>query len=231
MTQTQRNSSGSPSGGHESKAQATREQASNVGQNAAQAGGEVAQAAGQQGKEVAAETNRQAHNLLDQASSQLKEQADAQQKRAAEGLRALGDELQSMSSRSEEQGPATDLVRRASGTVHQAADWLEQREPGAVVNEVRDFARRHPGTFLAGAALAGVLAGRLTRNLAGTGGTASDGGGGGPDRTPQPDTAPSTTPPAAPEPTGQPARTAPAGETVHGSGSTPSGATRGEVKP
>jgi hypothetical protein len=35
-----------------------------------------------------------------------------------------------------------------------------------VVEEVRNFARRRPGTFLTGAVIVGVLAGRLTRNMA-----------------------------------------------------------------
>ncbi|MEK8109106.1 phage holin family protein [Micromonospora sp. M12] len=47
----------------------------------------------------------------------------------------------------------------------QAAGWLDEREPGEVLDEVRTYARRNPGTFLAGAAVAGLLVGRLTRGL------------------------------------------------------------------
>ncbi|GAB3976958.1 hypothetical protein GCM10027615_47830 [Plantactinospora veratri] len=111
---------------------------------------------------------------MGQASAQLKEQASAQQHRAASGLRALGDELQAMSERSEQQGVGKDLVRHAADRVQRAAQWLDQREPGMVLNDVRDYARRNPGLFLAGAAVAGVLAGRLTRTrdaLQGGGGT------------------------------------------------------------
>jgi hypothetical protein len=50
--------------------------------------------------------------------------------------------------------------------VHGVAGWLESREPGDLVAEVRSYARRNPGTFLVGAALLGVVAGRLTRNVA-----------------------------------------------------------------
>ncbi|HEX2772971.1 MAG TPA: hypothetical protein VHN18_11155 [Micromonosporaceae bacterium] len=145
--------------------QAAREQTSNVRQGTAHAGGAVAQSAVGQGKEVAAETGRQAHNLIGQASSELREQADVQQKRVAGGLRALGDEFQTMAGCDGQQGMASDLARQASNRAHQAADWLEQREPGVVVEEVRDYARHHPGMFLAGAAVAGMLAARLTRNL------------------------------------------------------------------
>jgi hypothetical protein len=221
---TQVETGGSTSGGRESKVQAAREQTSTVGQSAAQAGGKVAQTVAGQGREVAAESGRQARNLLDEASSQLKEQADAQQKRAAHSLRALGDELQSMSTREAEQGPATDLVRRASGTVRQAADWLEQREPGTVVNEVREFARRRPGVFLAGAALAGVLAGRLTRNLGGAGDGGPDGGAG---------TQPASGGPGAEsaEQTGDSAQTGDAqdGESWQEPGAVPEGSSQDEV--
>jgi gas vesicle protein len=163
MTQ---NESGAPSSGAQSKVQATREQTSQVGHSAVQAGAGVAKTAGEQGRNVAAETGRQARHLLDETTTQLRERADAQQKRTAAGLRTLADELQSMASQNQQQGPATDMVRRASGTAHQAADWLEHRQPGDVVNELRDYARRHPGMFLAGALAAGVLAGRMARDLA-----------------------------------------------------------------
>ena len=163
---TQRESAPPTSDGRGPQVQEARTQAVNVGQGAAQTGGQVARNAVGQGKETAAEARQQARNLFGEASEQLKEQADAQQKRAATGLRSLSDELQAMSSRSEQQGMATELARQASDRAGQAADWLEHREPGMVVEEIRDYARRHPGMFLAGAAVAGILAGRLTRGLA-----------------------------------------------------------------
>jgi hypothetical protein len=54
-------------------------------------------------------------------------------------------------------------VSQAGARAHGAADWLEQRQPGDLVDEARSFARQRPGTFLIGAAVVGVLAGRLTR--------------------------------------------------------------------
>ncbi|MFC6022843.1 hypothetical protein ACFP2T_42650 [Plantactinospora solaniradicis] len=109
---------------------------------------------------MAHEASRQAQELMEQASAQLKDQAGAQQHPAAEGLRALGNELQAMSEQSGQQGVATDLVRHAADRANQAAQWLDQREAATVVSEVRDYTRRNPGLFLAGAAIAGVLAGR-----------------------------------------------------------------------
>jgi len=70
-----------------------------------------------------------------------------------------------MSDRSDGSGMATDLIKQASQRTSDAASWLESREPGDLMNEVRGFARQRPGMFLAGAAVAGVLVGRLTRNV------------------------------------------------------------------
>jgi hypothetical protein len=49
--------------------------------------------------------------------------------------------------------------------VEEFATFLQNREPADLLDEVRSFARRRPGTFLLGAALAGVLAGRLTSGV------------------------------------------------------------------
>src|SRR4029077_14443993 len=47
----------------------------------------------------------------------------------------------------------------------QAPGGLAARDPGILLDEVRSFARKKPGTYLAIALGAGVLAGRLTRGL------------------------------------------------------------------
>ncbi|GIJ27403.1 hypothetical protein Vqi01_25650 [Micromonospora qiuiae] len=161
-------------GGTQSKVQAARSQAPAAAHSVQHAGSEVAHGAVEQGKATAAEANRQVRNLLGQASNELAQQANTQQKRAAAGLRSLGDELASMSSGDDRHGLAGDLARQAAEQAHRAADWLDEREPGAVVAEVRDFARRRPGLFLAGAAVAGMLAGRLTRSLAADGQVGTD---------------------------------------------------------
>lgn len=140
-----------------------KEQASSVGQGAAEAGQQVAATAKDQAQNVIAEAGGQAKDLLAQARTELTEQAGAQQQRLASGLRALGEELHSMTQHSEQPGVATDLARQASTRSHDLASWLDSREPGQLVQEVRGFARQRPGAFLLLAAGAGVLAGRLTR--------------------------------------------------------------------
>lgn len=152
-----------PSGS--SKTDAAKEQASAVGQGAAKAGQQVASVAKDQAQNVVSEAGSQAKGLLDQARSEVTDQAGAQQQRLAQGLRALGDELQSMSQNSTSPGVATNLAKQAATRSHDAASWLESREPGGLVTELQGFARRRPGAFLALAAGAGLMAGRLGRGV------------------------------------------------------------------
>ncbi|MEW2375902.1 hypothetical protein AB0883_07320 [Micromonospora sp. NPDC047812] len=182
-----------PPDGATGTAQQARQEASRVGHQTAQVGGHVAHTAAEQGGHVASEARRQAHHLTGEAGTQLRDQARAQQHRAAEGLRGIGRELSSMAERSEDSGMAGQAVRRAADAAQQAAGWLDEREPGAMLDDVRSYARRHPGTFLAGAALAGMLVGRLTRNL-----TASGDGARGAGRPSTPPTAAPTGPGTAP---------------------------------
>ncbi len=134
-----------------------------MGRTAADAGRQVAGTAQDQAKQVTREARRQASDLLHEARTQAGDQARAGQRRAGEGLRALAGELHGMAGGAQQQGPASDLAAQAAERVEAVASWLDQREPGELIDEVRTFARRKPGTFLLGAALAGVLVGRLTR--------------------------------------------------------------------
>jgi hypothetical protein len=140
-----------------------RSEAADVARTAAERGGQVAGTAGDQASRVASEATRQARDLLREGRGQLTEQAREGQRKAATGLRALSDQLHQMAERSDEQGTASEVVRQAAERTSTVASWLEDREPGDLLDEVRRFARRKPGVFLAGAALAGVVVGRLTR--------------------------------------------------------------------
>ncbi|MGW5579873.1 hypothetical protein [Micromonospora chokoriensis] len=186
-----------------------REQARQVGSETAHAGGAVAQTAREQGTEVGREAARQARNLYGEARTQLASQTGEQQRKAAGGLRSLADEMRSMAEQGGQAGPVTELARQAADRVHGVAGWLEEREPGDLITEVRDYARRNPGTFLVGAAVLGVLAGRLTRSISAAGDDSGNGsstyrgaGAYDPEQTaviPTPPPAPRTAPDAVPQ--------------------------------
>lgn len=142
-----------------------KSEASDVSQSAVDAGQHVAGVAKQQVSQVTAEAGKQAKDLLHQTRTELTEQAGQQQQRLAGGLHSLGDELQSMVDNGQQSGVATDLAGQAAQKSHEIASWLEDREPGRLVEEVKDFARQRPGAFLLIAAGAGLVAGRLTRGI------------------------------------------------------------------
>jgi gas vesicle protein len=145
--------------------QVAKEQAAAVTSSAKDAGQNVAGVAKDEAKNVATEATRQAKDILGQTRTEISQQAADQQQRVAGGLRSLGTELGSMAERSDESGVASDLAQQASAKANELADWLEQRDPGSLLNEVTSFARRRPGVFLAIAVGAGLAAGRLTRGL------------------------------------------------------------------
>ncbi len=140
-----------------------RDEAAGVARTVADRGSEVAGTVSEQASRVTSETTRQARDLLDEGREQLSGQARQGQQRAADGLRRLADQLHQMSERAGGDGVAPEMARQAADKTHGLASWLEARDPGAVVDEVRRFARRKPAAFLIGAAVAGVAVGRLTR--------------------------------------------------------------------
>jgi gas vesicle protein len=125
----------------------------------------VAEVGKGEAKNVAQETSQQAKELWQQTRNQLMDQSAHQQTKVAEGLRSLSQELSSMARGSDQQGVASDLAQQASQRIGDVAGWLDQRDPGSLVSEVRQFARQRPGTFLATAALVGLVGGRLSRGL------------------------------------------------------------------
>ncbi|MEU4679697.1 hypothetical protein [Micromonospora sp. NPDC023737] len=152
-----------------------RQQASRVGHQTAQAGGQVGHTMAEQGREVTAQARQQVRNLGGEATTQLRDQAMSQKHRAAEGLRGLGHDLDSMAEGSQSQ-LAGEAVRRAADMAQRAAGWIDENEPADLLHEVRGYARRHPGAFLAGTAVAGLLFGRLARNLTSSGNGRGAGG-------------------------------------------------------
>ncbi|HEY3340287.1 MAG TPA: hypothetical protein VGK18_17440 [Propionicimonas sp.] len=160
------------------------EKAADVAGSAAEKAGELKDVALERGGDVAAvakdELARLAHearsevqSLWSNASEQLRGQAATGQQQLSGLLHSLAGELGEMASRSENAGPLTALARQAAAKGGEWSHWLANSEPADVLAEVRRFARRRPFVFLASAAVAGVVVGRLGRGLM----AASDGDG------------------------------------------------------
>lgn len=148
-----------------SKTDAAKGEAVEVKQQAAESAQNVTETAKAEAANVAGEVKSNARDLLHQARTDLTAQAGTQQQKAAEGLRSISSELHTMAAASDQPGVATDLIRQAAERSSSVATWLDNRDPGSLLNEVKSFARQRPGTFLLAAAGAGILAGRLSRSL------------------------------------------------------------------
>ena len=166
------------------------DQARETASTAADQSKHVASTARDEARNVAGTAADQARNVLgdarQQVATQMNDQATTQRDNLAQTLRTLGDDLQQMVEQGPGQGMATDLAREVSDRVRALSSHLEGREPGQLLDEARDFARRRPGTFLLGALAAGVVAGRTLRatadgaaaaSLAEPGGTGTSGTG------------------------------------------------------
>lgn len=153
-------------GGGGGKADAAKGAAHDVADDAKDKAANVAGTAKEQASNVASEATDHAKQLFGQATDTLKDQAADQQQRAAGGLRNIGDQLGRMAENDDEQGVASKVVRDLSNRANSVAGYLEGRDPGSLLDEVKSFAAKRPGTFIAIAAGAGILAGRLTKALA-----------------------------------------------------------------
>ncbi len=146
---------------YDDSAPGARERAQQTTGTAKDEGRRVADVAQGEAQKVASEAKAQVRGLLDQATSQVEEQSRTQRDRLVETLRSVGDDLEEMADSSK--GTASDLVGEVAGRVRELSSRMDGREPRELLDDVRGFARRKPGTFLLGALAAGVVAGRLTR--------------------------------------------------------------------
>jgi hypothetical protein len=163
--------------GEDTSSTSAKDQAQQAAGTAADEGKHVAGVARDEAQRVASEAKSQVSQLLNQATAQVEDQSRTQRDRLVETLHSLGDDLDKMATQSDG-GIAADLAREGASRVRSVSTRLDGREPRDLLEDVRGFARRKPGTFLLGALAAGVVAGRLTRGAkdAGSGSAATSGG-------------------------------------------------------
>lgn len=141
-----------------------REQGSQVAGSAKSEARNVAGTATQQAARVADEAKVQGRHLASEASTQLKQQAQGQTERAASFAQDLAGQFRALSEgRTEEAGEVGRYAQQATDQIERFASSLNERGFDGLVDDVTSFARRRPGLFLAGAAAAGFLTGRLVR--------------------------------------------------------------------
>jgi hypothetical protein len=141
------------------------DKAAEVKDVALERGGDVAGVAKDEIARLAHDARSEVQNLWSSASEQLRGQAATAQQQLSELLHSLSGELGEMASKSDNTGPLTALAKQAAARGGEWSHWLENSEPTDLLTELRRFARRRPFAFLASAALAGVVVGRLGRGL------------------------------------------------------------------
>ncbi|MET7685896.1 hypothetical protein [Streptomyces sp. NPDC005423] len=138
---------------------------------------DVAHTAKDQATNTVTEATTQARNLLGEVREQVQGQSRAQTQQLAANVRRLADELHEMSENAKPDSTATTVVRQVADGGRQVASRLENRGPEGLVEDLRDFARRKPGLFLAGAAVAGFAAARLGKGISAAGSSTGTGTG------------------------------------------------------
>ena len=121
----------------------------------------AASVASDEAKQVASDVRDQARGLLDETKNQVQDQSRTQRDRLVETLRTFGDDLDGMAQ--ERNGLASGAAREVAQRVRTISERLDGREPTELLDDLRSFARRRPGMFLAGAVISGVVVGRLLR--------------------------------------------------------------------
>lgn len=151
------------------------EQAREAARTAAEQGRAVAGTATDHAKEltgeareqlqtVAGEARDQARRALSTTTDELETQLDQHLGDATAMARTRADELRALAEgRPEDAGTTRDLAMKASQRLDAMADRVDDLGVRGVVEEVSEFARRRPLLFLAGAAGAGLVVGRLAR--------------------------------------------------------------------
>lgn len=145
-----------------------KEAAAQVAGHGQQAAADVARTGQQAAGQVAGEAKKQASDLLGKTRAEVREQVETGRTSAVSSLRDLGDQLAAMTDDVDQDGTAIEAASTARDRVRGAADWLEARDPDQILEQVRRVGRERPGVFLLTAAVAGVVAGRLTRGVVAT---------------------------------------------------------------
>lgn len=146
-------------------AESSKAEGQQLKNEAAGSGRRVKETAKDQAVAVKDEAAHQAKDLLGQLKDDLQSYVGPQQERLASTARSVSDEVNAIS---QGKKPETDyvsgLLGNVSGTVDSFASSLENKNAEDLLGDVRRFAARRPGTFLAIAAGIGLLAGRATRS-------------------------------------------------------------------
>jgi hypothetical protein len=142
-----------------------RDQAREVASTTSEQARRVASTTQDEARQVVRGANEQARRLVGDTRLELRSQANAQVDRLAQGLNDVSRQLRSMGEKGEP-GAVSDMAREAAVRTQQISERLRGGGIDDVLSQLRNAGRNRPGLFLVGAFGAGLVAGRVVRNLA-----------------------------------------------------------------
>lgn len=153
-------------------ASAAKDEAANVARTAADSASTVAGSATTAAADVTGTAKEQAANVigegLDQAKdlvqtvrTQVGEQVGTQSDRLTSGLRSISTQL----NEGDTSGVVGQVLSEVGQRIERLAGHVERAGPQGLVDDLRGYARRSPGSFLLGAAAAGLVSGRLAKGM------------------------------------------------------------------
>jgi hypothetical protein len=146
---------------------AARDEGFEVAQHAKEAAGQVGSTVREQASQVTRETAAQARHVVSDVRERVAAEAEEQAQRVSRQLGRIADELGQMAGDAPSDSMSAGAIQSAADTSRQAARFLDERGAQGLLDSARDYARRKPGTFLLGAAVAGFLAGRVAKSATG----------------------------------------------------------------
>lgn len=125
--------------------------------------GATVQQTGQEARHLVDEGKEQLRSLSGDARTAMRERVDERTSTIAASLAGIADDLDTMAGATEHEGPLPTAAHQLAGVARNTSRRLEEGGAEGVVDDVRDYARKHPGVFLGVAFGLGIVAGRLLR--------------------------------------------------------------------
>jgi len=127
---------------------------------------DVMETASEQMRSVKNEAQDHVQELMSDARAELRSQAEQRAREAATTLRQMSEQLRTMAGSIDHDSTLASLSRQASESTRGLADRLEHGGIDRLGQDLARRARERPGTFLLGCMAAGVVVGRVMRDVA-----------------------------------------------------------------
>ena len=140
---------------------------------------EVASTAKDEARDVMQQAKEQAKSTARQLQNDLRDRANSEATKFAQTLREASYRMHTMAdSAGSEQSLPASAVREGAQAAERLASRLDEGGLDSIMADFRTWARRNPGGFLLGGAVAGFIVGRAARNFTNNGGTTTNGSNG-----------------------------------------------------